>query len=90
MHFSHLPVAPGVDCPLRSAVENVTGAHIATLILLVAAKITNKKLYECFINLTCMYVYFKSWDTPIECLCLTTDNLSQIVPGPGQLLEMAR
>ena len=34
-----------------------------------------------------MYVQ-KSWDTRIKCLCLATNNLSQIVPV--QLMEMAR
>ena len=41
--IAHLPVTPGVDCPLRSAVENVTGTHIATLLLPVAAKIRNNE-----------------------------------------------
>ena len=35
---SHLPVSPGVDGPLRSAVENVTGAHIPALIMLGGAE----------------------------------------------------
>ena len=36
--IAHLPVSPRVDGPLRSAVENVTGAHIPTLIMLGATE----------------------------------------------------
>ena len=56
VHFSHLPVAPGVDSPLRSAIEDVTGAHIAPLLLLVAAKIRNNEFDECSHLTVCLKI----------------------------------